>query len=62
MGRDIFVGFIIGLGASFLFTAIILSPEERTPSKFEVIDTYKGCNVVRFTDPSQNWQYFLHCK
>ena len=31
--------------------------------KFEVVDTYKGCDVVRYTpDYSAKYAYFLHCK
>jgi hypothetical protein len=34
-----------------------------TPSKdpFEVISSYKGCDVVKYTDESQRWYYFLKC-
>jgi len=36
------------------------SPPER---KFEVVDTYKGCDVVRYTpDYSARYAYFLDCK
>ena len=36
------------------------SPPER---KFEVVDTYNGCNVVRYTpDYSARYAYFLDCK
>ena len=36
------------------------TPPER---KFEVVDTYRGCNVVRYTpDYSARYAYFLHCK
>ena len=36
------------------------SPPER---KFEVVDTYHGCNVVRYTpDYSARSAYFLDCK
>ena len=32
-------------------------------SNFEVIDTYKGCAVVRYAAPSQaNYHYFLDCE
>ena len=35
------------------------SPPER---KFEVVDTYNGCNVVRYTpDYSAKYAYFLDC-
>jgi hypothetical protein len=31
-------------------------------SNFEVIDTYRGCDVVRYTDGSMaTYKYFLHC-
>jgi hypothetical protein len=30
--------------------------------KFEIVDTYKGCDVVRYTsDQSAKYAYFLHC-
>ena len=36
------------------------SPPER---KFDVVDTYKGCDVVRYTpDYSARYAYFLDCK
>jgi hypothetical protein len=32
------------------------------PQKFEVVDTYKGCEVVRYTPPSSaHYHYFLDC-
>ena len=40
---------------------------ESTPSpadqKFAVVDTYKGCDVVRYNpDHSARYSYFLNCK
>lgn len=29
--------------------------------KFQVVDKYKNCNVVRYTDRSNQWHYLLHC-
>ena len=40
-------------------------PAEVTESKsnFEVIDTYKGCAVVRYSPPNGvNYHYFLDCE
>jgi hypothetical protein len=66
MTKSIIIFFV---GLSFL--ALILngaanwveskpSPPER---KFEVVDTYQGCNVVRYTaDYSARYAYFLDCK
>jgi hypothetical protein len=34
--------------------------------KFEVVDTYsyedRTCSVIRYTNPSTTWVYFLDCK
>jgi hypothetical protein len=66
MTKSIIIFFV---GLSFL--ALILngaanwveskpSPPER---KFDVVDTYRGCNVVRYTpDYSAKFAYFLDCK
>jgi len=35
--------------------------EKTVESKFEVVDQYQNCNVIRWTDPSNRWQYFLKC-
>ena len=40
-------------------------PAEVTESKsnFEVIDNYKGCDVVRYSPPNAaNYHYFLDCQ
>jgi hypothetical protein len=52
-----------------IFTYLIIDPTnsfESQPSppdqKFEVVDTYKGCDVVRYTpDNSARYTYFLDC-
>jgi hypothetical protein len=32
-------------------------------TNFEVIDTYKGCDVVRYSPPNgANYHYFLNCQ
>ena len=32
-------------------------------TNFEVIDTYKGCDVVRYSPPNgANYHYFLDCQ
>jgi len=37
------------------------SEPETTREKFKVVDSYEGCDVVQYTDPSQRYQYLLHC-
>ena len=56
----VFVLAVLALGA--LFVAIFLPGEEQSKAKFEVVDKYKNCDVVRYTDPSNRWNYFLHCR
>jgi hypothetical protein len=48
----------------FLFEVILKppAPEVSAPkSNFEVVDSYKGCDVVRYDDKSATYKYFLHC-
>jgi hypothetical protein len=45
-----------------LLAAIVFSPDEPVgKSKFEVLDQYEGCSVIRYTDPTSRWHYFLKC-
>lgn len=44
-----------------LFAAIFLPDEKQPAATFEVVDKYKGCDVVRYSDPSTRWNYFLYC-
>jgi dTDP-glucose pyrophosphorylase len=57
----------------FMAPAILDSfkqPEAQQPdapkSNFEVVDTYsyenRTCSVIRYTNPSTTWVYFLDCK
>ena len=51
--------FFAGIG---LIAAIFLSPDEpKNNTKFEVIDQYEGCSVIRYTDLTSRWHYFLKC-
>jgi hypothetical protein len=62
-----FVIFFVGLGVlAFLMNCATNWLEmQPTPAdkKFEVVDTYKGCDVVRYTpDQSARYTYFLDCR
>ncbi len=53
---------ILAFAATGLIAAIFLSPDEpKNNSKFEVLDQYEGCSVIRYTDPTSRWHYFLKC-
>lgn len=47
------------MGVFVMFVALIGKPEPI--EKFTVVDKYKGCDVVRYTDRTNSWHYFLHC-
>jgi hypothetical protein len=66
--RTVMFGAIIGMSSLasvyFLFEVILKppAPEVSAPkSNFEVVDSYKGCDVVRYGDKSATYKYFLHC-
>ena len=64
--RAVLLGVVVGMGFLSLFY-VFLSPEENVKpvepkGNFEVVDTYRGCDVVRYTDGSMaTYKYFLDC-
>jgi len=64
--RAVLLGFVIGMASLSLIVLISTGEDVKEPvepkSNFEVVDTYKGCDVVRYTDSSMaTYKYFLHC-
>ena len=50
------------VAAAVLLFASLRPPEETPKENFAVVDTYKGCDVVRWALPSHaESKYFLHC-
>lgn len=66
--RAVLFGAIIGmvfLSFFYVFTRddIPKSNLEAPQSNFEVVDAYKGCEVVRWTQSNfADYKYFLHCE
>jgi hypothetical protein len=67
--KEAFLEFIRGVGLTFVvlgvFFAFILTlgdREENPPEKYKVVDHYGTCAVVRYTDDSNRWHYFLDCR
>lgn len=53
---------ILSFAVGSLLAAIFLLPNEpKNKSKFEVLDQYEGCSVIRYTDSTSRWHYFLKC-
>jgi hypothetical protein len=66
--RTVMFGAIIGMSSLasvyFLFEVILkpATPGVSSPNNnFEIVDSYKGCDVVRYDDKSATYKYFLHC-
>ena len=64
--RTLLIGAIIGASVCILGFSMMrpTQPVEALEPKgnFEVVVTYKGCDVVRYTDGSMaTYKYFLHC-
>ena len=53
---------ILGFAVTGLLASIFLTPDKpKDTSRFEVLDQYQGCSVIRYTDPTSRWHYFLKC-
>ena len=67
--REFLRGFGVFASASAVFIVILLvlayisSGGEPLEPSFEVVDTYKGCDIVRYA-PNQvaEYKYFLYCE
>jgi len=35
--------------------------DQATSPRFKTMDSYHGCDVVRYQDDSNRWHYFLDC-
>ena len=62
--RAVLFGAIVAAFFLSMFYVFTREDEPQKPqSNFEVVDTYKGCDVVRYTNPNlANYQYFLDCR
>jgi hypothetical protein len=61
--KTLTIGVIIGASTVILaFYMVKPEPQPVAPkSNFEVVDTYKGCDVVRWGNGFADYKYFLHC-
>lgn len=59
-GLGVTIGTLIGVMIT-TWAFSVTNPKE-PPKKFEVVDTYKNCEVVRYTpSDSINYHFFLDC-
>lgn len=45
----------------FSLLALISSGVNKPKEKFKVVDSYRGCDIVRYTDSTNDYRYFLDC-
>ena len=57
-------GFVMGVLFSIIGFYMLKPNAQQITSKsnFEVVDTYKGCDVVRWDNGFAEYKYFLDCK
>lgn len=59
---------IVVLGITLLFCVMFISlnskdSQTKSKSNFEVVDTYKGCELLRWNNHQlAEYKYFLYCK
>lgn len=51
----------IAITSIMILVMVIANPQPTPEQKFKVVDSYENCKVIRYTDPSNNWHYFLRC-
>jgi hypothetical protein len=62
------LGVVCGMSFLSLFYMVNVAldtkePEAQPKSNFEVVDTYKGCDVMRWTQSNlAEYKYFLYCE
>jgi hypothetical protein len=59
--RSAGLAFVV-LGVFFAFILTLGNPDDKPREKFELVDHYGTCAVVRYTDDSNRWHYFLDCR
>jgi len=63
--KTLTIGVIIGASTVILAFYMVKPEAPQQPdapkSNFEVVDTYKGCDVVRWGNGFADYKYFLHC-
>ena len=55
---------VISVSCLVALIGIIFAPgqEQLVEPKFKVVDSYHGCDIVRYADQTNRWHYFMDCK
>ena len=67
--KEFLRGAAVAIGITVVFLVIIFASgvisvsDTKLKSSAEVVDTYKGCDIVRWTNHQfAEYKYFLHCE
>lgn len=53
---------LVIMGFIFLLVGMLFGEPETAEKRFEVVDNYKGCDVIRYSPTNAaNYRYLLHC-
>jgi hypothetical protein len=55
------VAWSIGVITGLLLIGFATFKDVEPIEKFKVVDQYQGCEVIRYTDPTNRWNYLLKC-
>jgi len=66
--KEFLIGAAVAIGIAVVFLAIIFASgivsvgDTKLKPSAEVVDTYKGCDIVRWSNGQMaEYKYFLHC-
>ena len=67
MNNDRFLDAFVYIGGVIAFLLVLgwiynTYHDPTPPSTVEVVETWDGCDIIRYEDPSQRYHYFLKCK
>lgn len=64
--NEFIVGILNGIVVGLLIAYVIVlnsDEPEKSENRFQVVDTYKNCEVIRYSpEGSAKYAYFLNCK
>ena len=59
------IALVFGASALLVLVAFVFSPNQNQSADhkepFEVVDSYHGCDIIRYTDITNRWHYFMKC-
>jgi len=64
MSKTAAITTVVIMATSVLLLAHYMAPavdQELESKAYSVVDSYHGCDIIRYTDQSNRWHYFMKC-